>query len=56
MASDKKGLSLKGINKSYGKVEAVKDISLEINPGEFFYSSWTFGVWEVNTASDDCRS
>lgn len=36
MASDKKGLSLKGINKSYGKVEAVKDISLEINSGEFF--------------------
>ena len=33
---DKKGLSLKGINKSYGKVEAVKGVSLEINSGEFF--------------------
>ena len=32
----KKGLSLQGINKSYGKVEAVKDVSLEIKSGEFF--------------------
>ncbi len=32
----KKGLSLKNINKSYGLVEAVKDISIDIHSGEFF--------------------
>ncbi|MFW2368875.1 MAG: ABC transporter ATP-binding protein [Desulforhopalus sp.] len=36
MNDTKKGLSLKNIKKSYGAVEAVKDISLEINSGEFF--------------------
>ncbi len=35
MTSDK-GLHLQNIKKSYGEVEAVKGISLEINSGEFF--------------------
>ena len=36
-ASDtKKGLSLNNINKSYGSVEAVKNISIDIPSGEFF--------------------
>jgi len=36
MATGKKGLNLQGINKSYGKVDAVKDVTLEIKSGEFF--------------------
>ena len=32
----KKGLSLKNINKSYGSVRAVKNISIDIHSGEFF--------------------
>jgi len=36
MATDNKGLCLQGINKTYGKVTAVKDISLDIHSGEFF--------------------
>ncbi len=31
-----KGLNLKGINKTYGKVKAVVDISQDIHSGEFF--------------------
>lgn len=31
-----KGLSLQKIKKSYGEVEAVKEISIDINSGEFF--------------------
>ncbi len=34
--NDKKGLLLKGINKSFGEVEAVKDVTLEVYAGEFF--------------------
>jgi len=33
---DMKGLHLKGINKTYGNVKAVEDISQEIRSGEFF--------------------
>ncbi|NOX32403.1 MAG: ABC transporter ATP-binding protein [Deltaproteobacteria bacterium] len=36
MITDNKGLSLQGINKTYGKVNAVKDVTLDINSGEFF--------------------
>lgn len=36
MIKDKKGLYLRGINKTYGKVKAVNDINLEIKSGEFF--------------------
>lgn len=36
MNDTKQGLSLKNIKKSYGAVEAVKDISLDIKSGEFF--------------------
>ncbi|MBU1343741.1 MAG: ABC transporter ATP-binding protein [Proteobacteria bacterium] len=31
-----KGLNLKGINKTYGKIKAVEDVSQEIHSGEFF--------------------
>ena len=36
MTTDQKGLYLQGINKTYGKVDAVKDVSLDIHSGEFF--------------------
>ena len=36
MISDMKGLYLEGINKTYGNVRAVENISQEINSGEFF--------------------
>jgi len=36
MITDKKGLYLSGINKTYGRVKAVKDVTLEIKSGEFF--------------------
>lgn len=36
MITDNKGLSLQGINKAYGKVEAVKNVTIEIKSGEFF--------------------
>ena len=36
MTTDNKGLYLQGINKTYGKVKAVKDVTLDINSGEFF--------------------
>ncbi len=36
MAPDKGMLYLKGINKTYGSVKAVKDVTLEIKSGEFF--------------------
>jgi spermidine/putrescine transport system ATP-binding protein len=36
MTTDQKGLYLQHIHKTYGKVEAVKDVSLDIHSGEFF--------------------
>lgn len=36
MKLDMKGLNLKGINKTYGKVRAVENVSQEIHSGEFF--------------------
>jgi len=36
MIADMKGLNLTGINKTYGKVKAVANVSQEIHSGEFF--------------------
>lgn len=36
ISTNKDGLIVKGINKSFGSVEALKDVDLEVRPGEFF--------------------
>ena len=34
--SQSEGIALEGVSKRFGKVEAVRDVSLEIREGEFF--------------------
>jgi spermidine/putrescine transport system ATP-binding protein len=36
ISTNKEGLIAKGINKSFGRVEALKDVDLEVRSGEFF--------------------
>jgi spermidine/putrescine transport system ATP-binding protein len=36
ISTNKDGLIVKGINKSFGSVEALKDVDLEVRSGEFF--------------------
>lgn len=37
---DKKGLNVIGINKDFGEIQAVKDVTLEVLTGEFFLTCW----------------
>jgi len=36
MTDQKKGLSIRGVNKSFGETRAVDDVTLEVSAGEFF--------------------
>ncbi len=45
ISTNKDGLIVKGINKRFGSVEALKDVDLEVRCGEFFTLLGTFRLW-----------
>jgi ABC-type glutathione transport system ATPase component len=44
---EKKGLSIRNINKSYGVVQAVKDITSDVHAGDFFTLLRTSGCGKI---------
>ncbi len=48
-------VKIENATKVYGDFKACDHISLDIKGGEFFYSSWSIGMWKNDSSAYDCR-
>lgn len=54
MTAAAKGISIRDMNKFYGAFHALKDLSLEVAPGEFLVLLGPSGCGKSTALQDDC--
>ena len=48
-------LSIEQVSKTYGAVDVLHDISIDVAEGEFFGIGWSLWLRQIHTAEYDCR-
>jgi len=47
-------LKIRDVKKSYGDLQVMHGVDLDVEEGEFVVFRWAVWLWQVDFAADDC--